>query len=133
MTSVTSVGLRGDGDGSYVINLAGDKLTLPARCRTARNCDHQTAGTTEGAAVAAQMHALPVDDFFAERRVREDGHLIFLAEVKAPSESIAPRDYYKIRRIIPAQEAARPPAQSKCAPIGDHFQQKRLVAGGVRA
>ena len=49
------------------------------------------------------MHALPVDDFFAEGRVREDGHLIFLAEVKAPSESIAPRDYYKIRRIIPAQ------------------------------
>ena len=34
--------------------------------------------------------------------MREDGHLIFLAEVKAPSESIAPWDYYKIRRIIPA-------------------------------
>ena len=54
------------------------------------------------------MHALPVDDFFAKGRVREDGRLLhdfFLAEVKAPSESIAPWDYYKIRRIIPAQEA----------------------------
>jgi hypothetical protein len=38
--------------------------------------------------------------------------------VKARSESIAPWDYYKIRRIIPAQEAAQPLAQSKCAPIG---------------
>ena len=35
----------------------------------------QAAGTTEGAAVAAQMHALPVDDFFAKGRVREDGRL----------------------------------------------------------
>ena len=49
----------------------------------------QAAGTSEGAAVAAQMHALPVDDFFAKGRVREDGRLLhdfFLAEVKAPSE-----------------------------------------------
>jgi branched-chain amino acid transport system substrate-binding protein len=78
----------------------------------------QAAGTTEGAAVAAQMHALPVDDFFAKGRVREDGRLLhdfFLAEVKSPSESTAPWDYYKIRRIIPAQEAAQPLAQSKCA------------------
>ena len=78
----------------------------------------RAAGTTEGAAVAAQMHALPVDDFFAKGRVREDGRLLhdfFLAEVKAPSESTAPWDYYKIRRIIPAQEAAQPLAQSKCA------------------
>ena len=35
--------------------------------------------------------------------------------MKAPSESTAPWDYYKIRRIIPAQEAAQPLAQSKCA------------------
>jgi branched-chain amino acid transport system substrate-binding protein len=78
----------------------------------------QAAGTTEGAAVAAQMHALPVDDFFAKGRVREDGRLLhdfFLAEVKAPSESTAPWDYYKIRRIIPAEEAAQPLGQSKCA------------------
>lgn len=66
----------------------------------------------------AQMHALPVDDFFAKGRVREDGRLLhdfFLAEVKAPSKSTAPWDYYNIRRIIPAEEAAQPLAQSKCA------------------
>ena len=84
----------------------------------------QAAGTTQGAAVAAQMHSLAVDDFFAKGRVREDGRLLddfFLAEVKAPSESTAPWDYYKIRRIIPARQAAQPLAQSKCAlvrPLG---------------
>jgi branched-chain amino acid transport system substrate-binding protein len=35
--------------------------------------------------------------------------------VKTPSESTAPWDYYNIRRIIQAQEAAQPLAQSKCA------------------
>jgi branched-chain amino acid transport system substrate-binding protein len=35
--------------------------------------------------------------------------------VKAPSESTAPWDYYNIRRIIPAEEAAQTRAQSKCA------------------
>jgi branched-chain amino acid transport system substrate-binding protein len=78
----------------------------------------QATGTTEGAAVAAQMDALRVDDFFAKGRVREDCRLLhdfFLAEVKAPSESTAPWDYYKIRRIIPAKEAAQPFGQSKCA------------------
>jgi branched-chain amino acid transport system substrate-binding protein len=77
----------------------------------------QAAGTTEGAAVAAQMHALPVDDFFAKGQVRADGRLLhdfFLAGVKAPNES-GPWDYYKIRRAIPAHEAAQPFAQSKCA------------------
>ena len=77
----------------------------------------QAAGTPEGIMVAARMRALPVDDFFAKGRVREDGRLLhdfFLAEVKAPSESAAPWDYYKIRRVIPAEEAAQPLAQSKC-------------------
>ena len=78
----------------------------------------QSAGTTEGAAVAAQMHALPVADFFAKGQVRADGRLLhdfFLAEVKAPNESAGSWDYYKIRRTIPAQEAAQPLAQTKCA------------------
>ena len=94
----------------------------------------RSAGTNFEIAIAVPVHALPVDDLFAKGRVREDGRLrhdFFLAEVKAPSESIAPWDYYKIRRIIPAQEAAQPLAQSKCAPIGDHFRQKRLVAGAL--
>ena len=82
----------------------------------------QAAGTNEGAAVAAQMHALPVDDFFAKGRVREDGRLLhdfFLAEVKAPSESTAPWDTTS-SAVIPAEEAAQPLAQSKCALVSSN-------------
>jgi branched-chain amino acid transport system substrate-binding protein len=78
----------------------------------------KAAGTTEGPAVAPQMHAIPVEDFFAHGRIRSDGRLMhdfFLAEVKAPDESAGPWDYYKIRRTIPAEEAALRLSESKCA------------------
>ena len=77
----------------------------------------RAAGTDDGAAVAAKMHATPVDDFFAHGRIREDGRLLhdfLLVEVKAPSESKAPWDYYRVRRRIPAEEAAQPLSQSTC-------------------
>ncbi len=76
------------------------------------------ANSDEGAKVAAQMRAMPVDDFFARGgRIREDGRLLhdmLLAEVKTPEESKGPWDYYKIRRQIPAPEAAQPLSESKC-------------------
>ena len=77
----------------------------------------KAAGTTDGKAVAAKMRELPVDDFFAKGRVREDGrmmHDMYLVEVKTPSESKAPWDYYKVLRQIPAEDAAQPLAESKC-------------------
>jgi branched-chain amino acid transport system substrate-binding protein len=77
------------------------------------------AGTDDGPKVAAKMHELPVEDFFAPRgRIREDGRLLhdmLLAEVKAPDESKGPWDYYKIVRHIPAEEAAQPLSESKCS------------------
>jgi branched-chain amino acid transport system substrate-binding protein len=42
-----------------------------------------------GWAVADKIRELPVDDFFAKGRVREDGrmmHDMYLVEVKTPSE-----------------------------------------------
>ena len=75
------------------------------------------AGTTDGKAVAAKMRELPVDDFFAKGRVREDGrmmHDMYLVEVKAPSESKGPWDYYKVLRKIAAEDAAQPLTDSKC-------------------
>jgi branched-chain amino acid transport system substrate-binding protein len=78
----------------------------------------KAAGSAEGSVVAAQMRAMTVDDVFASGRIREDGRLLhdfFLSEVKAPGESAGPWDYCKIRRRIPAEEAALPLAQSKCA------------------
>jgi branched-chain amino acid transport system substrate-binding protein len=78
----------------------------------------EAAGTVDGKAVADKIRELPVDDFFAKGRVREDGrmmHDMYLVEVKTPSESKAKWDYYKVLRRIPADEAVQPLSESKCS------------------
>jgi branched-chain amino acid transport system substrate-binding protein len=78
----------------------------------------EAAGTLDGRVVADKIRELPVDDFFAKGRVREDGRMIhdmYLVEVKTPSESKAKWDYYKVLRRIPAEEAAQPLSESKCS------------------
>jgi branched-chain amino acid transport system substrate-binding protein len=79
----------------------------------------QAAGTDETAAVMAKMKSTPVNDFFAKNgRIREDGRMVkemYLFEVKKPSESKYPWDYYKLRATIPADEAFLPLAKSSCA------------------
>jgi branched-chain amino acid transport system substrate-binding protein len=78
----------------------------------------EAAGTADGKVVADKIRELPVDDFFAKGRVREDGrmmHDMYLVEVKTPSESKAKWDYYKLLRSIPAEEAAQPLSESKCS------------------
>ena len=78
----------------------------------------EAAGTVDGKAVADKIRELPVDDFFAKGRVREDGrmmHDMYLVEVKTPNESKAKWDYYKVLRLIPAEEAAQPLSESKCS------------------
>jgi branched-chain amino acid transport system substrate-binding protein len=78
----------------------------------------EAAGTADGKVVADKIRELPVDDFFAKGRVREDGrmmHDMYLVEVKTPSESKAKWDYYKVLRRILAEEAAQPLSESKCS------------------
>jgi branched-chain amino acid transport system substrate-binding protein len=41
-------------------------------------------------------------------------HPMYLFEVKKPSESKGPWDYYKLRATIPAEEAFRPLAEGGC-------------------
>jgi branched-chain amino acid transport system substrate-binding protein len=76
------------------------------------------AGTTEASAVMKKMRELPVNDFFAKGgHIREDGRMVhdmYVYEVKKPSESKYPWDYYKLRAVIPAAEAFRPLSQSAC-------------------
>jgi len=59
------------------------------------------------------MREMPIEDFFSRHgRLREDGlmvHDLFLAQVKAPAESTAPWDYYKVLTTIPADQAFQPP------------------------
>ena len=78
----------------------------------------KAAGTADGPAVAAKMREMPLDDFFAKgAKIREDGRLMndmMLVEVKAPAESKAPWDYFKVVRAIPAAEIIPPLSASKC-------------------
>jgi branched-chain amino acid transport system substrate-binding protein len=72
----------------------------------------------DGAKVVAKMKELPTDDqAFGKGIIRIDGrkiHPAYLFEVKKPSESKYPWDYYKLLATIPADEAFRPLAQSEC-------------------
>jgi len=72
----------------------------------------------DGTAVIAKMKELPTDDpLFGKGVIRPDGrkiHPMYLFEVKKPSESKGPWDFYKLRVIIPAAEAFRPLSQSDC-------------------
>jgi branched-chain amino acid transport system substrate-binding protein len=72
----------------------------------------------DGTKVIAKMKAMPTDDpLFGKGVVRPDGrkiHPMYLFEVKKPSESKGPWDFYKVRTIIPAAEAFRPLGQGDC-------------------
>jgi branched-chain amino acid transport system substrate-binding protein len=78
----------------------------------------QAVGTDDTAKVMAKMKATPVNDFFARNgRIREDGRMVhdmYLFEVKKPSESKYPWDYYKLKATIPGDEAFLPLAKSTC-------------------
>jgi branched-chain amino acid transport system substrate-binding protein len=79
----------------------------------------EALGTDEpGDKVVAKMKEMPTDDpLFGKGTVRIDGrkmHDMYLFEVKKPSESKGPWDYYKLIRTIPAEQAFRPLDQGGC-------------------
>jgi branched-chain amino acid transport system substrate-binding protein len=78
----------------------------------------KAANTTDGPAVVAKMKELPTDDpLFGQGQIRADGrkiHDMHLFQVKSPSESKGPWDYYKHVHSIPAAEAFRPLAEGGC-------------------
>ncbi|MBV1798547.1 ABC transporter substrate-binding protein [Siccirubricoccus sp. G192] len=76
------------------------------------------AAKADGAATVARMKAMPTDDdAFGQGSIRADGrkiHPSYLFEVKAPAESHAPWDYYKLLQTTPAEEAFRPLNEGGC-------------------
>nr|WP_293425067.1 ABC transporter substrate-binding protein [Phreatobacter sp.] len=57
------------------------------------------------------------DPLFGKGTIRADGrkmHPVYLFEVKKPSESKGPWDYYKLIATLPAEEAFRPLAAGNC-------------------
>ncbi|RZL94164.1 MAG: ABC transporter substrate-binding protein [Variovorax sp.] len=81
----------------------------------------QAAGTDDTGAVMKKMKEQPVNDFYARNgSVREDGRLIYdmrLVQVKKPSESKKPWDYYNVLATIPAAQAFQPLSKSTCSLI----------------
>jgi branched-chain amino acid transport system substrate-binding protein len=81
----------------------------------------QATGTDDTATVMKQMRATPINDVFAKGgRIREDGRMVhdmYLVEVKKPSESKEPWDYYNIKQVIPAEQAFQPMALSRCPAV----------------
>jgi branched-chain amino acid transport system substrate-binding protein len=72
----------------------------------------------DGAKVVAKMKSIPTDDpLFGKGEVQPNGRVIhpaYLFEVKKPSESKGPWDYYKLVSTTPADQAFTPLAQSTC-------------------
>lgn len=78
----------------------------------------KAAGSRETTQVMEKIRALPVDDFFAPGgRVRADGRMVhdmYLLQVKQPTDSKEPWDYYHVRATIPAADAFLPLEKSIC-------------------
>ena len=72
----------------------------------------------DAAAVMAKMKEMPTDDpLFGKGSIRVNGrkmHPMYLYEVKKPSESKAPWDYYKQIAVLPAEQAFQPLSESEC-------------------
>ena len=78
----------------------------------------KTAGTKDPDAVAKKLKELPVDDDFAQGgKVLENGRMVhdmYLFEVKKPSESKKPWDYYKQLAVVPGDKAFFTAKESGC-------------------
>jgi len=78
----------------------------------------QAAGTDDTATVMAKMKEMPINDMFAKNgKLRADGRMVhdmYVYQVKKPSESKYPWDYYKLKAVIPADQAFRPMSEGGC-------------------
>jgi branched-chain amino acid transport system substrate-binding protein len=72
----------------------------------------------DGIKVVDKMKSMPTDDpLFGKGEIQPNGrtiHPAFLFEVKKPSESKAPWDFYKLVATVPGDQAFTPLAESKC-------------------
>ena len=73
----------------------------------------------DGVKVVEKMKSMPTDDpLFGKGGIQPNGRVIhsaYLFEVKKPSESKAPWDFYKLVGTVPGDQAFTPLSESKCA------------------
>ncbi|MDB5617178.1 MAG: Extracellular ligand-binding receptor [Tardiphaga sp.] len=83
------------------------------------NAVAKSGSAKDGAAVVSTLRANGAfdDPLFGKTTVRKDGrvvHDMYLVEVKKPSESTRPYDYYKVISVIPGDKAFRPLSEGAC-------------------
>jgi len=73
----------------------------------------------DGVKVVERMKSMPTeDDLFGKGLIQPNGrtiHNAYLFEVKKPSESKGPWDFYKLVGTVPGDQAFTPLSESKCA------------------
>ncbi|WBL81908.1 ABC transporter substrate-binding protein [Bradyrhizobium xenonodulans] len=73
----------------------------------------------DGAKIVEKMKSMPTeDDLFGKGEIQPNGrtiHNAYLFEVKKPSESKGPWDFYKLVGTVPGDQAFTPLSESKCA------------------
>ncbi len=73
----------------------------------------------DGVKVVEKMKSIPTDDpLFGKGAIQPNGrtiHSAYLFEVKKPSESKGPWDFYKLVGTVPGDQAFTPLSESKCA------------------
>jgi branched-chain amino acid transport system substrate-binding protein len=78
----------------------------------------QIVGTDDADKVMAQLKKMKINDMFAKNGyIRADGrmmHDMYLMQVKKPSESKYPWDYFTVKATIPAEQAFQPLSKSTC-------------------
>lgn len=77
----------------------------------------EAAKTVDADKVMTTWRGMKMNDFFASGQLRADGryvHDMYLMEVKKPSESTKPWDYYKLVKKLPGDTVFTTKAESKC-------------------
>jgi len=78
----------------------------------------EAAKSVDADKVMATWRGMKMNDFFGSGQLRPDGryvHDMYLMEVKKPSESTKPWDYYKLIKKLPGDQVFTTKAESKCA------------------
>ncbi|KQO13713.1 ABC transporter permease [Acidovorax sp. Leaf76] len=78
----------------------------------------EAAKSVDADKVMTTWRGMKMNDFFGSGQLRPDGryvHDMYLMEVKKPSESTKPWDYYKLVKKLPGDTVFTTKAESKCA------------------
>jgi branched-chain amino acid transport system substrate-binding protein len=77
----------------------------------------KAAGTTDAEKVMDELHKAKISDMFTDGIIRADGlmeHAMYVMQVKKPSESKYPWDYYRVVQKMSGEEAFGKLADSTC-------------------